>query len=130
MSESSKHLDFLYEHCRICGKRLGDNYAYSCTKHSSILDVYGLAPTSNDCVNPAFFCTNCYVTAKRSFSTGNKPNRVPVEWFPHNDSFCSVCDEKCKGGRPKKLMSNAGHPSFLHQHIHSIACEIPTITLS
>ena len=130
MSESSKHLDFLNRHCRVCGKRLGRD-KYDCTKHSTILKVYGLDPSDEPCVKPPFFCANCYALAKWYFSTGKKPYRVPVEWFPHNDGFCSVCDEKCKGGRPaKKLKSNAGSPSFLHQHIHSIACEIPTISLS
>ena len=103
--------------------------------YTTILEVYGLDPTcSSDqqhkSINPPFFCPNCYVTAKWNVSTGNKPNRVPVEWLPHNDSFCPVCDVKCKGGRPKKSTSNAGRPSLLHQHIQSIACKIPAIDLS
>ena len=120
-------MEFLKHHCRVCGKLFGNKTKYDCKKYSRILEVFEIDPTSDsDDVHPEAFCNTCYLTAKRTPRT--KQIRNPVKWLPHSDVHCAVCDERCKGGRPKKL-SSCGRPSLLHTHIRSVACDLPKFTL-
>lgn len=84
-------------------------------------------------IHPPYFCASCYLAAKRicGSPTTYKPKSLvaaPVEWVPHNDTFCEVCDVYCKGGRPKK--SARGRPNDFQQHIASIAVKVPGFSLS
>lgn len=125
----SKHLDFLSNHCRVCGKLFGKRTQYNCKKYSNILKLLGVNPKNDtEDVHPTSFCNGCYLKAKRASAQKYPPIGDPLEWMPHSDSFCTVCDGKSKGGRPKKLTSS-GRPSLLQTHIHSVACSLPKFTL-
>ncbi len=91
--------------------------------YKQILKIVGVDPSHDVAhVHPAFFCNSCLLTFKR-FSLkhpGELLKRVVVEWLPHTDELCPVCDNRCKGGRPKKK-SSGGRPSALHQHIRTMA---------
>ena len=82
-------------------------------------------------MHPGSFCNNCYLTAKRA-SGKNRYRPVPdcVEWLPHDNSYCHICDAQDNKGRPKKLTHPGGRPSFLTTHICSVASSIPTFSLS
>ena len=124
----SKHLDYLTNHCRVCGKIFGKRTQYNCRKYSIILMILGVDPSDDsEDVRSTSFCNGCYLKAKRASSNSTQKYHGP-EWLPHSDSFCIVCDEKSKGERPKKLTSN-GRPSLLRTHILSIACRLPRFTL-
>ena len=121
---ASKHEDFLSQHCRVCSKRLG-KMKYNCMKYSQILKQFEIDTSfDNTEVHPDSFCNNCYSAAKRS------ANRVPFQWSPHNETSCFVCDNKCKGGRPKKPVTTSGRPSKLQQHLSSVASAIPRFDLN
>ncbi len=123
---TSKHQVFLNKHCRVCSKNLGKTQ-YRCVKYTMILSHFGLDPTLDNIeIHPESFCNSCYLTAKRGSET---TTRVPINWPPHTEIDCFVCDQKCKGGRPKKSTSR-GRPSALQQHLHSIACTIPLVNTS
>ena len=110
---------FLDEHCRICCKKLRGT-KYFIRDYQEIFKLFGVDVSDDDAhVHPEFFCNSCYLTAKRSSLNhpGEPINRVPFQWAPHSDDLCSVCDSKCKGGRPKKKEPSGGRPSALHQHI-------------
>lgn len=53
----------------------------------------------------------------------------PVEWVPHSTSYCTICDEKSKGGQPKKRLTSCGQPSLFQTHISSISCILPRFRL-
>ena len=128
MAESSKHIQFLQAHHRVCGKRL-ERVTYSCTNHRSLLQtVYGLDTTTDDSdTHPPSFCNQCYGTAKLTSST----DRGPIQWSPHSETFCFICDVKQKGGRPKKRKSHyTGRPSSLSQHIITVTCQLPSFSQS
>ena len=77
-------------------------------------------PTSDsDDVHPEAFCNTCYLTAKRTPRT--KQIRNPVKWLPHSDVHCDACDERCKGGRPKKLSSSVW-PTIIAPYAYSFCC--------
>ena len=126
---SSKHQDFLSTHCRVCGKGIG--YKYNCCKHKELLRYLGIDPTSdNSLVHPDSFCNSCYLTAKKICASSDKqPSRKPIDWLPHDDVSCSVCDCLSKGGRPKRKISS-GRPTHIQQHIKSVASVIPVFNLS
>ena len=128
---ATKHKDFLSSHCRVCSKSLG-NAKYNCEKYPSVLGCLGIDISSDDAlVHPPFFCNVCYVTAKRiSQSSQHRTSIIPVEWVPHSDEGCLVCDVRSKGGRPKKRKSD-GRPTLLCQHVMSVCSStIPQFELS
>ena len=119
---------FLDEHCRICCKKLRGT-KYFIRDYQEIFKLFGVDVSDDDAhVHPEFFCNSCYLTAKRSSLNhpGEPINRVPFQWAPHSDDLCSVCDSKCKGGRPKKKEPSGGRPSALHQHIQAVASSVPS----
>lgn len=121
MSET-KHNNFLKNHCRVCGKRLGRTN-YNCEHFSSMLSILGVnVQHTDDTIHPTQFCNSCYMMAKRVLS-GSSTSHTPVVWRSHDDVSCSVCDKKCKGGRHKKI-SSAGRPSILQVHIQSVATNL------
>ena len=130
----TKHQQFLNNHCRVCGKLFGKNTIYPCGKYASVIELFGVDPTKDDEeVHPGSYCNSCYLTAKRasrsgSVTTHNHPIRTCVEWIPHDDNHCDVCDVLSKGGRPKKSKSG-GRPSLLTSHIRSVACSFPSFSL-
>ena len=128
---SSKHQEFLRTHCRVCSKVLGKT-KYNCCKYLSLLEHLGVNPThdSSD-VHPDSFCNGCYLIAKNISDSGEKTfTQTPIEWLPHDDTLCFVCDVRCKGGRPKQKHPR-GRSSHIQQHIKSIAAKlIPHFSLS
>ena len=127
---ATKHEDFLHEHCRVCSKTLR-NTKYNCVKHSDLLEHLGVDVTGDDSsVHPQLFCNVCYMTAKRISRSSQKwTSLVPVQWLPHNNEMCSICDLELRGGRPKKKKS-IGRPTLIQQHITSEATKIPHFVLS
>ena len=127
---TGRHLEFLNNHCRVCCKRFGKS-KYSCFRYPSILRHYGIDPSLDHIeIHPDSFCNSCYLTAKRDHESSTDSDRaIPVEWKPHDEISCTICDNRCKGGRPKK--SSCGRPSQIHQHLGSvIANEIPRFKIS
>ena len=60
---STKHQQFLYSHCRVCGKTFGKKTSYTCSKYLTILEALGIDPDNdNDDIHPG--CYSCYLTAK------------------------------------------------------------------
>ena len=124
---SSKHHDFLRHHCRVCCKVFGKS-KYACAKYSTVLHKLGVDIASDDSlIHPEYFCSSCYLMAKRVNGYIKLDTRSSVEWTQHNDTFCSVCDVRCKGGRPKQ--SSRGRPTKIHQHITSVALKVPHFSL-
>ncbi len=131
---SEKHQAYLSTHCRMCSQKLGRTQ-YSCAKYSTLLHNAGVDVTSdNSVVHPEHFCNSCYFTIKRICGSADKQRRtfrVQADWVPHSDDgLCSICDQKSKGGRPKKKGSS-GRPTQLQQHLVSVASSaVPDFNLS
>ena len=124
---TKKHQDFLNSHCRVCSRALCKT-RYRTTKYELLLEYWGVDPTSDITdVHPQFFCNSCYLTSKKL--SGSKDRGVCFEWSPHNDQQCHICDNLCKGGRPKRKWSS-GRPTNISQHINSIASPVPNFTLN
>ena len=52
------------------------------------------------------------------------------KWLPHDDELCLICDQKSKGGRPKKI-SSRGRPTLIQQHLKSVTSSaVPEFNLS
>lgn len=125
---SSRHLEYLRTHCRVCGKQL-DRSRFECNKYTGLLLHVGIDATTDDAqIHPESFCNTCRLRAKR-ISTSGGNTFPPTEWLPHEDDHCLVCDVKSKGGRPKKI-SRTGRPSNVQQHISSVASILPHFHLS
>lgn len=60
---------------------------------------------------------------------GLSKKRDVLEWLPHDDDNCDICDRKCKGGHPKKKKSG-DRPSALATHIQSAGSHIPEYDIS
>lgn len=125
---SKKHQD---RHCRVCCKAL-ERDQYKCCQYTLLLHSLGIdQSTDNEEVHPGSFCHSCYVSAKTLVSSGkNRPTSEVVQWSPHSEENCNVCDIRCKGGRPKKKRSSAGRPSFISLHIKSVALNVPSFCLT
>lgn len=122
----TQHQEYLDQHCRICGRRLGIS-KYSTRTHSHTAKLFGIDVTTDDrLIHPSFFCNSCHLTGRRLEKQHQQESSKfnLLEWLPHNDDHCNVCDTKCKGGRPKKKNA-AGRPSALKKHIQSVASRIP-----
>ena len=52
-----------------------------------------------------------------------------MNWPPHTEDECFVCDELCKGGGRKRKVST-GRPTLLQQHLQSLHSRIPHFDLS
>ena len=124
----STHTSFLERHCRVCCKVLGKQN-HRCSQHESLLRGLGVDVSSDKTeVYQGFFCNSCYLAAKKcSNQSSQTPSRL-IEWLPHNDIHCSICDVRCKGGRPKKCSSR--RPSLISTHIKSVALPVPSFTLA
>ena len=123
----STHTSFLERHCRVCCKVLGKQN-HRCSQHDSLLRSLGVDVSSDKAeVHPEFFCIYCYLAAKKCCNQSSQtPSRL-IEWLPHNDTHCNICDVRCKGGRPKKCSSR---PSLISTHIKSVALPVPSFTLA
>ena len=110
-STSSKtHDEAMARLCFICGKISGGGTQYAVKDHNTMLEIGFLAKDSTVLfvpgVTPTYFCHCCYravslIEGGETFSTA----KVPIEWKPHRDNFCSSCNlllkKKC-GGRKKR----------------------------
>ena len=92
----STHTSFLERHCRVCCKVLGKQN-HRCSQHESLLRGLGVDVSSDKAeVHPEFFCNYCYLAVKKcSNQSSQTPSRL-IEWLPHNDIHCSICDVRCK----------------------------------
>lgn len=127
---SSKHQDYLNRHCRVCSKLLGTKF-FSCKKYNKILQYLNVdVALDNSLVHPEYFCQGCLSRAKRLMKGSNSKQQEPVEWLPHDNEFCPICDGKCKGGRPKTTSTGPGRPTVIQQHLTAVAAHLPEFALS
>lgn len=113
-------MEYMEQHCMLCGRRLGTT-KYCTMTHSTTVQLLGLDVTSDDpLIHHNFFCNSCFLMARRisKQQPGLSKKCDVLEWLPHDDDNCDICDSKCKGGCPKKKKSG-GHPSALWQHTFS-----------
>uniref|UniRef100_A0A1X7V608 RING-type domain-containing protein n=1 Tax=Amphimedon queenslandica TaxID=400682 RepID=A0A1X7V608_AMPQE len=131
---SSKHQLYLDNHCRLCGKPFGKKTNYTCSKYTSIVELFGVDHSCDQFdIHPSSFCNSCYLAAmrvKRTTPHTCKNLSPSVEWFPHNEEICDVCNGQ-RRGRPKKRKHPGGRPSNLEAHIRSVTSHcIPHFSLS
>ena len=110
--------------CKVLGKQ-----NHRCSQHDSLLRSLGVDVSSDKAeVHPEFFCNYCYLAAKKCCNQSSQTPSCFIEWLPHNDTHCNICDVRCKGGRPKKCSSR--RPSLISTHIKSVALPVPSFTLA
>ncbi len=103
---SEKHHDFLKNHCRVCGKRLGRTN-YICEKFSSILTSLGVnnLRSTDDTIHPPSFCNLCYSKCKggrhKKISSGGRPSllQAHIQYVStdlvHQFKLSQIMDNTC-----------------------------------
>ncbi len=130
--------------CRICSKRLG-RVSYSTKtpaekgKSTTLIEeCFDCLITDNAAIYPPQFCNSCYLTMKRMRKSQQdgavyRSSLTLSSWVEHTEGNCFTCDmveARKMGGRPPKTINIKGCPSYLVEHIRSIAgpryrCSIP-----
>ena len=102
MTTKEQHLNSLKRLCRVCGKRLQDQYtAYSCLEAKDDLHrAFGIdvTPECSPEVYPSHFCKLCYATLLQIKAAEKREHRYVhsidvMKWEEHSDN-CKVNNDR------------------------------------